>query len=130
MATDLLRGIMFPFQRNATGFPAMRVGVAVVNDQMKAVVLTGRRERVMRPTLGVAAPEQIFGEISPIQMARLASDTVRALREWVPLANLTAVDVKQGTFENDKTALYANVEYSVAGQQTSQQVPMATGSQG
>jgi hypothetical protein len=63
-------------------------------------------------------------------MARLASDTVRALREWVPLAKLTAVDVHQGTLENDKTTMFADVVYEVAGQQKSQQIPMATGAQG
>ncbi len=125
-----LIGIKFPFQRSSTGFPAKQEGSAVVNDQLKSLVMTGLRERVMRPTLGVAAPELIFGEISQIQMARLASDTVRALRDWVPLANLTAVDVHQGTKVGDESTLYADVTYRVAGQQQSQQIPMATGSQG
>ena len=129
MATTTLRGIKFPFQRGPMGFPAMREGNLVVNDQMQALVLTGKKERVMRPTLGVSAPEQIFGEMSQIQMARLAADTVRALREWVPLANLTAVDVQQGTLENDKTTMFVDVEYEVAGQQQSQQIPIATGAQ-
>jgi phage baseplate assembly protein W len=124
------RGLRFPFQRDATGFPSVRVGSGVVGDQLKALVLTGKRERVMRPTLGVAAPEQIFGTISPIQKARLAADTVRSLREWVPLAVLEAVDVHEGTLDNDKATMYVDVTYRVAGQQQSQQIPMAAGAQG
>lgn len=128
--TTTLKGIRFPFQWSSTGFPAVREGSLVVNDQLRALILTGKGERVMRPTLGVSAPEMVFGEISQIQMARLAAETVRALREGVPLANLQAVDVQQGTLENDKTTLYVNVSYSVAGQEQSQQIPMATAEQG
>jgi phage baseplate assembly protein W len=124
-----LRGLRFPFQWSATGFPAMREGSAVVNDQMRALVLTGKRERVMRPMVGVAAPEMVFNEISQIQMARLAAETVRSLRERVPLANLEAVDVRQGTLDDDKTTLYVNVTYSVAGEEQSQQIPLATAAQ-
>ena len=129
MATTL-RGIKFPFQRGSTSFPDMSTGNAVVQDQVQALFSTGQGERVMRPTLGVKALDMIFGEISPITKARIAADSVRAFRDWVPLATPRAVDVYQGTTEDDDTTLYADVEYSVAGQVESQQVPMATAGQG
>jgi hypothetical protein len=126
MATTL-KGIKFPFQRGSTGFPAMSEGSAVVQDQVKSVFSTAIGERVMRPTFGVQAVNAIFGEISPISKARIAADAVRAFRDWIPLATVLAVDVHEGVTEDDNTTLYANVEYSVAGQIESQQVPVPTG---
>lgn len=129
MATTL-KGIKFPFQRSSTGFPATSTGNDVVSDQVRGLFMTGKGERVMRPTLGVEAMMMIFGGISPITKARIAADAVRAFRDWVPLAVVRAVDVYEGTTEDDDTTLYANIEYSIAGQIESQQVPMATASQG
>lgn len=122
-----LKSFQFPFQRGETGFPAMIEGTSpVVQAQINALFLTGKGERRHRPTLGVSAPEQVFGEISQITKARLAADSVRSLREWVPLALLQSIDVNEGTKDNDQTTLYADVLYSVAGEEQSQQVPMAT----
>jgi phage baseplate assembly protein W len=128
--TTTWKGLKFPFQRDATGFPAVREGTGIVEDQVRSLFYTGKGERVMRPTLGVAAPEQIFGEISQIQKARLAADSVRVMREFVPLASLRSVDVHEGNMDNDKSTLYADIAYGVAGQDATQQVPMATGAQG
>jgi phage baseplate assembly protein W len=125
-----LKGIKFPFQLGTTGFPAMSEGNVVVSDQVRVLFTTGKGERVMRPTLGVEALEMIFGDISPITKARIAADAVRAFRDWVLLAVVRAVDVYEGTTENDDTTLYADIEYSIAGQIESQQVPMATANQG
>jgi hypothetical protein len=65
---------------------------------------------------------EIFGEVSPITKARIAADAARAFQEWIPLATVSAVDVYEGTTEDDRTTLYADIVYSVAGQVATQQV--------
>lgn len=129
MAT-ILKGITFPFQRSATGFPAVSEGNAVVADQIKALFATAKGERVMRPTLGIQAIELVFNDITQITKARLAADVMRAFQFWVPLAVLRTVDVHAGTTEDDQNVLYVYVEYSIAGQIEGQQVPIATAAQG
>lgn len=125
MATTTI-SLMFPFQWSAGAFPATRTGDLSVSDQIKALLQTGRGERVMRPTLGVNTMREVFGDISPIMKATLASDVVRAISEWVPRAVVTSVDVHEGTGDNDANVVYVDLTYMVAGEEFSEAIPVAT----
>lgn len=125
MATETL-SMKYPFQWGASAFPAARSGDLTVSDQIRALLTTGKGERVMRPTLGIDAMQLIFGDLTPITRAKLAADTVRAINEWVPRAQVVSVDVHAGTGEDDQNVVYVDLTYTVAGQQISEAIPVAT----
>jgi phage baseplate assembly protein W len=125
-----LQGLAFPFQRGSQGFPATDHGVdRVVFNSLKALLTTGRNERVMRPGLGTNIHSLLFDNISAITKARIAADVTRAITLYEPRAELLSLEVKTGKeLKMEDTALVVEIVWRVTNQIFSQQIPFPTNS--
>lgn len=125
MATS--KAIKFPFQRGSTSFPATVEDDDVVGSQIESLFNTTKRERVMRPLVGVDVYSDIFETITPIMQARLATDVAQQFRDQVPKAVLQAVNVYEQVGGDGQSVVYADVQYSIAGKSQVQTVQVSTG---
>lgn len=122
---DELRGISFPFRSSSTSFPKMSVSTQVIHDSIKALLLTSKEERVMRPDLGVNIHSYVFDNLTPIVRARIALDIKRAIEYYEPRVAVLSVDAVEG---RDDHTIVIDVVYRVAGQNIRQQIPVSAAS--
>lgn len=92
-APILGRGFRFPIQVDARGGISFSEGPDRVRDAIWIILRTGFGERVMRPTFGAGADEELFGPNNGTSRARLATKVRDALLKWEPRVDVDAVDV-------------------------------------
>ncbi len=88
------RGFRFPIQVDAGGGLSLSEGPDRVRDAIWIVIRTGFGERLMRPTFGAGADEELFGPNDGTTRARLSAKVRDALLKWEPRVDVDAVDVR------------------------------------
>lgn len=96
-----IRDLAFPFNRDATEFPASKEGTDVIADNIRRILLTAQGERVMRPEVGSKIQRFVFESVGPVLRARISSEVKRAIAQNEPRARVLAVRsverVRRGT---------------------------------
>lgn len=63
---DNRKGLAFPLRMGPLGHLERSSGDRKIIDNAKAIVLTERGERVMRPSFGMTAARAVFGKMGPL----------------------------------------------------------------
>jgi phage baseplate assembly protein W len=116
-------GISFPFRKGPEGLPQGAVDDELIRDSIIQVILTGRGERVMRPTVGSAVYRFVF-ENNDLFLGDLIATEVRAvLARSEPRIIVETVETRI-----EDTSTYVDVLYIVRAtgerQELSVQVPI------
>ena len=90
-APILGRGFRFPIQADARGGISVSEGPDRIRDAIWIIIRTGFGERVMRPTFGAGADEDLFGPNNGTSRARLATK-IRDARATRAFAFGTAIE--------------------------------------
>jgi uncharacterized protein len=89
------RGILFPFQRGATSFPAAATDDDLIRSSIVQLLMTSAGERVMRPDLGSNVHNMIF-ENNDVVLANLARAEVQGvLAKFEPRVQVLDVQIEQ-----------------------------------
>jgi len=120
---EIVKSFAFPFQLGQAGFPALAVPDEALFCSIVALLLTGTNERLMHADMGVNIHRMIFDNMTPILQARIATEVARAIEQFVPQAEVIAVDARLSEKSDGvETAIFVDVLYRKVGQSQSQQV--------
>jgi hypothetical protein len=89
------RGIMFPFQRGASSFPAAATDDALIKGAIVQLLMTAVGERVMRPDLGSNVQSLIFENNSAVLGNLVRSEVQGVLAKFEPRVQVLDVQVEQ-----------------------------------
>lgn len=108
-----IRGIAYPFRREALSFPATVEGDRVVMDNVRRIIETRRGTRVMRRSLGSDVWLFVFENIGPVMLARLDHEVRRAISEGEPRATVLSVTARQNASSDgtmNETVVFVDIE--------------------
>ncbi|OLF10190.1 phage baseplate protein [Actinophytocola xinjiangensis] len=104
-------GWRFPILPDEAGRLSYAVGEQSIEHCLRALLLTGTGERVMRPDFGTRAPESVFAPGSVANLRELERSIADAVREFEPRVELD--DVRAETDPADASRVTVTVEYRV-----------------
>ena len=112
MSDDFLgTGWKFPILPDAAGRLGYAAGADSIDACLRALLLTGLGERVMRPDLGTRAPELVFAPGS-VQNLHDLEDSIRdAVTRFEPRVQLD--DVRAETVPEDESQVMVSVVYRI-----------------
>ena len=112
MSDDFLgTGWKFPILPDAAGRLSYAAGADSIDACLRALLLTGLGERVMRPDLGTRAPELVFAPGS-VQNLHDLEDSIRdAVTRFEPRVQLD--DVRAETVPEDESQVMVSVVYRI-----------------
>lgn len=120
---SLIKTLAFPFQRGATGFPAMAATTSYTFVNIVALLMTGLRERVMRADLGVDISNYVFSSMTPIQRARISNQIANAIETFIPGTIVNSIVPSQLKYQDGiGSSIVFDISYTVGGQGRNQQI--------
>lgn len=108
MARTSFIGIAFPFKRSTTSLPASVTDNDLIRQSLAQIVLTGRGERVMRPSFGSNAYAFVFENNSQIFQESVRADIMNAIGKFETRVIVQSVDVTR-----DDTEAFVEISYVV-----------------
>lgn len=90
-----VRGLGFPFTKGSTELPEAKTDEDVIEDNIRRILLTRRRERVMRPDVGSNIYDFVFENVAPVMRAGVNHEVRRALETNEPRIQVVDVQVEQ-----------------------------------
>ncbi|PPK67148.1 GPW/gp25 family protein [Actinokineospora auranticolor] len=104
-------GWRFPILPDEAGRLSYAVGEQSIEHCLRALLLTGTGERVMRPDLGTKAPESVFAPGSAQHLRDLERSIVDAVRTFEPRVELDGVRAE--TDPADESRVTVAVAYRI-----------------
>jgi len=104
-------GWRFPILPDEAGRLSYAVGEQSIEHCLRALLLTGTGERVMRPDFGTRAPESVFAPGSVANLRELERSITEAVRANEPRVELD--DVRAEADPADESRVTVTVEYRV-----------------
>jgi phage baseplate assembly protein W len=123
-------GFSFPFRKAPTSFPAAATDNDLIKQSLIQLILTGRGERVMRPTVGSGAYSFVF-EPNTAPLTMLMQTEIRnVITKWEPRVLLQSVDVQRGNPSdnvNGPATVTVTINYIVVATSQAQQLSITFG---
>jgi len=88
-----MKGFDYPFRWTADEFPKSASDSDLVKASIKQILLTPVGGRVMRPDFGSRLFEMLQENVTPLLLASVRSEVIRALMRWEPRIKLLDVEV-------------------------------------
>jgi len=89
------RGILFPYQKGSTSFPAKAEDSELIRQSIIQILLTEGGERVMRPDFGSGLMSRVFDNNDAVLESLLQAEVFSAIGRWEPRAIVRSVDVER-----------------------------------
>ena len=116
------RGMSFPPRVDADGRIAWSEGEDNVRENIRVILLTRQRERLLLPEFGGGLDRYLFEPNTPATRQRLREEIERALARWEARIRLEAVTVEADA--RDPSAAIATIEYRLVATQQRERVSL------
>jgi phage baseplate assembly protein W len=116
------RGMSFPPRVGADGRIAWSEGEDNVRENIRVILLTRRRERLLLTELGGDLDRYLFEPNTPATRQLLQEDIRRALARWEARIQVEAVTVEQDP--RDSAAAVATIQYHLVATQQRERVSL------
>lgn len=117
------KGIAFPLQQTAVALPAPAVDDALIKQALVQIVMTAKKERIMRPDFGSGAFSYIFEDLND-DLVRLIRQTISAcISKYEPRVLVQSIDVAR-----EDTQVLIQINYIVIVTNSNQTVQLTLGS--
>jgi hypothetical protein len=103
------RGMSFPPRVDADGRIAWSEGEDNIRENIRVILLTRQRERLLLPEFGCGLDRYLFEPNTPATRQRLREEIERALARWESRIRVEAVTVEADV--RDPSAAIATIEY-------------------
>ncbi len=117
------RGMSFPPRVDADGRIAWSEGEDNVRENIRVILLTRQRERLLLPEFGGGLDRYLFEPNTAATRQRLREEIERALTRWEPRIRVEAVTVEADA--RDPSVAVATIEYRLVATRQRERVSLA-----
>jgi phage baseplate assembly protein W len=115
---DVAIGITLPLQITNTAFNQSFQTIDQVRTNIKSLLLTKRRERVMQPFLGSGLTELLFEQNDEELEERIENTIVQSLQTWLPYVVIDTIIIEQSDELKDRNRLEVSITFRINGNPT------------
>jgi phage baseplate assembly protein W len=115
---DTAIGITLPLQITNTAFNQSFQTIDQVRTNIKSLLLTKRRERVMQPFLGSGLTELLFEQNDEELEERIENTIVQSLQDWLPYVVIDTIIIEQSNELKDRNRLEVSITFRINGNPT------------
>jgi phage baseplate assembly protein W len=115
---DTAIGITLPLQITNTAFNQSFQTIDQVRTNIKSLLLTKRRERVMQPFLGSGLTELLFEQNDEELEERIENTIVQSLQTWLPYVVIDTIIIEQSNELKDRNSVEVSITFRVNGNPT------------
>ena len=119
---DVAIGITLPLQITNTAFNQSFQTIDQVRTNIKSLLLTKRRERVMQPFLGSGLTELLFEQNDADLEDRIENTIVQSLQNWLPYVVIDTIIIEQSNELKDRNSLEVSITFRINGNPTLENV--------
>jgi phage baseplate assembly protein W len=119
---DYAIGITLPIQISNTAFNQSFQTIDQVKTNIKSLLLTKRRERLMQPQLGSGLQELLFDFNDNFLGDRIEETIQSAFERWIPYVSVDTIDVRQLDEFEDYNKIEISITFRMQGNPTNQTV--------
>jgi phage baseplate assembly protein W len=119
---DYAIGITLPIQISNTAFNQSFQTIDQVKTNIKSLLLTKRRERLMQPQLGSGLQELLFDFNDNFLGDRIEETIQSAFERWIPYVSVDTIDVRQLDEFKDYNKIEISITFRMQGNPTNQTV--------
>lgn len=112
---DVAIGITLPLQITNTAFNQSFKTIDQVRTNIKSLLLTKRRERVMQPFLGSGLTELLFEQNDADLEDRIENTIVQSLQSWLPYVVIDTIIIEQSNELKDRNSLEVSITFRING---------------
>jgi phage baseplate assembly protein W len=115
---DTAIGITLPLQITNTAFNQSFQTIDQVRTNIKSLLLTKRRERVMQPFLGSGLTELLFEQNDEELEERIENTIVQSLQDWLPYVVIDTIIIEQSNELKDRNRVEVSITFRINGNPT------------
>jgi phage baseplate assembly protein W len=115
---DTAIGITLPLQITNTAFNQSFQTIDQVRTNIKSLLLTKRRERVMQPFLGSGLNELLFEQNDEELESRIENTIVQSLQDWLPYVVIDTIIIEQSNELKDRNRVEVSITFRINGNPT------------
>jgi phage baseplate assembly protein W len=115
---DTAIGITLPLQITNTAFNQSFQTIDQVRTNIKSLLLTKRRERVMQPFLGSGLTELLFEQNDEELEDRIENTIVQSLQTWLPYVVIDTIIIEQSNELKDRNRVEVSITFRINGNPT------------
>jgi phage baseplate assembly protein W len=115
---DTAIGITLPLQITNTAFNQSFKTIDQVRTNIKSLLLTKRKERVMQPLLGSGLNEILFEQNDGDLESRIEDTIVQSLEDWLPYVILDNILIEQNNELKDRNSVEVSITFRINGNPT------------
>jgi phage baseplate assembly protein W len=115
---DTAIGITLPLQITNTAFNQSFQTIDQVRTNIKSLLLTKRRERVMQPFLGSGLTELLFEQNDEDLEDRIENTILQSLQTWLPYVVIDTIIIEQSNELKDRNSLEVSITFRINGNPT------------
>lgn len=112
---DYAIGITLPLQIGNTAFNQSFQTIDQVRTNIKNLLLTKRKERVMQPLLGSGLQELLFDFNDENLADNIEETIINTLEQWIPYVTVDTIDVRQTDFLKDTNTVEISLTFRIQG---------------
>lgn len=112
---DYAIGITLPLQIGNTAFNQSFQTIDQVKTNIKNLLLTKRKERVMQPLLGSGLQELLFDFNDDNLADNIEETIINTLDQWLPYVTIDTIDVRQTDFLKDTNSVEISLSFRIQG---------------
>jgi phage baseplate assembly protein W len=115
---DTAIGITLPLQITNTAFNQSFQTIDQVRTNIKSLLLTKRKERVMQPLLGSGLNELLFEQNDADLESKIENTIVQSLEDWLPYVILDNIIIEQNNELKDRNSVEVSITFKINGNPT------------
>jgi phage baseplate assembly protein W len=119
---DYAIGITLPIQISNTAFNQSFQTIDQVKTNIKSLLLTKRRERLMQPQLGSGLQELLFDFNDDNLSDKIEEIIIGTLEQWIPYVTIDTIDVRQSDLLKDTNTVEISLTFKIQGNPTNETV--------
>lgn len=110
---DFAIGIVLPIQIGNTAFNQSFKTFEQVRTNIKSLLLTKRRERVMQPLLGSGLHEIVFDFNDSELASNIEEVIINSLERWLPYVSIENIDIEQSNELKDTNRVNISLTFRI-----------------
>ena len=110
---DYAIGITLPIQIGNTAFNQSFKTIDKIKTNIKSLLLTKKRERIMQPNIGSGLQELLFDFNDDTLAEKIEQTITEAIQTWLPFVNIEEINIQQSNELKDSNRVDISLTFTV-----------------